>query len=296
MADGGLSTEEMGRKSQLDETVAKTRRSYSLTNQLKNFQSGLQTKGISNVIDSSLLAAKNDRTPTLSGSMADHWFQRQIGEKPGGLPQNSSATLPDQSPGSPEQPSDPVKADQQAGQQNESARQTQLLAGQQKSRLKEKILEESGANKAMDEVREKTRKEAEKLKKKFIKWARTGVDELATSICNALDLGTAGVSTVVTVFGYAVTLTDLNAQMIWGYYIKHDKSFLIPALGWDPIKVPKKILSPRIVHAALLIVDILVIGTITILTTLILLTLLLPQILLAGGILTSLSFISDFIF
>ncbi len=292
MPDGGLSTEEMGRKNQLDETVAKTRRSYSLTNQLKNFQSGLQTKGISNVIDSSLLAAKNDRTPTLSGSIADRWFKRQIGGKPGGPPQNSSTAPPDQSPGSPEQPSDPVKADQQAGQQNESTRQTQLLADQQKSRLKEKILEESGANKAMDEARSKTQKQ---VKNFLTKTARRGAEELAQSIGNAIDLGTVGISTIVTVFMYAVTLTDLNAQMIWGHYIKHGKSFIFPALDWEPVPVPK-IVGPKILHATLVIVDILVIGTITILTTLILLILLLPQILLAGGILTSLSFISDFIF
>ncbi|MFH1089744.1 MAG: hypothetical protein V1716_04960 [Candidatus Uhrbacteria bacterium] len=302
MADGGLSTEEIGRKNRLDETNARNKRgrlSDSLISSLEGTQKKFESKTRTNLALSNFMAQELEErgikprgylSSQLLGMGSSMIQKNLVGDQQSGS--TDSEQKADQPSDSPEQPPNPIKADQQADQQNESVRQAQLLAGQQKSRLKEKILEESGANKAMDEVRSKTQKQAKKF---LTKIARRGVEELAQSIGNAFDAGTVGVSTLVTIFMYAVTLTDLNAQMVWGHYIKHGKSFIFPALDWEPIPMPK-IVGPRILHALLVIVDILVIGAIVIIFSLALLQFLLPFILVGGGIFAALNFLGISVF
>lgn len=125
---------------------------------------------------------------------------------------------------------------------------------QQQSRLaqmKSQLLEESG-------LAEKKKEAAEKIRKQVKVSIRRGFEELFQGTGNTVDAATGGVSLIVTIFGYALTLTDLNLQMFWGYYITKKKSFFFPALEWDPIPMPK-IVSVRILHAGLVVLDILVV-------------------------------------
>jgi len=135
----------------------------------------------------------------------------------------------------------------------------QLKKQQQQDRIQKKTEmpeseggEEDPTSKARDEIRKQAKAAI-----------RRGVEEAAQGIGNALDLGTAGVSTVITIFMYAVTLTDLNAQMIWGYYIAKKKSFLFPALEWSPLPVGR-VLPDVILHIGLVVLDLLIFSLVVI--------------------------------
>jgi len=304
MPDGGLSTTEAARKSQLNESTARNKRgriSNSLISGLEGTQKKFEGKTRTNLAISNFMAQEfQERGVKPRGYLSSQMLgagssaiqNRLVGNQQNQPTDTEQKTNQNQPTDSPDQPKDQVKADQQSQQQNESARKTKLETDQQKNRLTKAVVGQFGEKiESVDEIRDKAQKQ---VKKAFMKLARTGSEELAQGIGTALDIGTAGVSTIVTIFMYAVTLVDLNAQMVWGYYIKHDKSFLVPALTWEPIPMPK-IVSPRVLHAGLVMVDFLVIGAITIMFTLIILILLIPQAIIAGGLISSWEFLSEFV-
>jgi len=106
---------------------------------------------------------------------------------------------------------------------------------------------------------------------------------LAQLIGNAFDAGTLGVSTLVTIFMYAVNLTDFSMQM-FTYYVKNNLlSFLFPPLdGWDPIPLSTKIVPVVVLHAIVILCDILVLGFVVIAFVLMIIIVFGPSIGLAG--------------
>ncbi|MFH1253202.1 MAG: hypothetical protein V1664_02620 [Candidatus Uhrbacteria bacterium] len=199
------------------------------------------------------------------------------------------------------------KVDSEPNQQTDEAtsvtqRSQQLSQNQQQERQRQK------QNPVNDIASEKTKGASQKLRKKSMTYIRRGVEELAQSIGNAFDIGTVGVSTVVTVLMYAVTLTDLTMQIFTFYFKNKMFSFLFPELAeWDPLPISTQILPIKMLHALIILVDILVIGTLTIIVSLSILVIFGPAIGLgallgtvgtsaldAGGVSSIINFFSGF--
>lgn len=182
---------------------------------------------------------------------------KPITEKPKAPPPAATITPPDQQPDAVEQ----------------------LRKGQRLAMMK-KMAEGAAEQTVFGQAKEKAQEEIRKQIKAGI---RRGAEELAQGIGNAIDLGTAGISTLVTIFFYAFTLTDLNMQMIWGYYITKKKSIFFPALEWSPLPVPK-IVPVQFLHAGIVLIDLLLIGLLIGLVTILLILFFWPYLVLAWGI------------
>jgi hypothetical protein len=118
------------------------------------------------------------------------------------------------------------------------------------------------------------------VRRKAEKIIRRGVEEIAQFIGNALDLGTVGVSTIITIFMYAINLTDFSMQTL-SFYVKNNKylAFLFPPLDeWEPLPISTKMLPIYFLHAIIVLIDIIVIGFVVIAFTLILLIMFGPAI------------------
>ncbi len=131
-------------------------------------------------------------------------------------------------------------------------------------------------------------KEGQEARKKFQKEIRKGatnairrgVEFLLDSIAGCVDTGTVGVSLIVDIFIYAFTLTDLNIQMIYGYYIAKDKSLLFPALDWSPLRIPLPVIF---LHAGLVFFDLFLIFVIGFLFLFTIVAIFWPILIAAGG-------------
>lgn len=168
----------------------------------------------------------------------------------------------------------------QAGQAaNKEAILEKFRSQQQKSQLQQKT---QGADEA-DPIAQAKNKAQEEIRKQIKNGIRRGAEELAQSIGNAIDVGTTGISTLVTIFVYAFTLVDLNLQMIWGHYITKKKSIFFPALDWTPIPMPS-IVPVQILHVGLVLVDILVFGLLVLACTFSMIVMFMPYIIAAVGI------------
>lgn len=60
----------------------------------------------------------------------------------------------------------------------------------------------------------------------------------ANFLSSALDLGTGGVTLVVTIFIHLLSLGWLNVEMVYGTWIMKGKDPMIGKLSWDPIPMP----------------------------------------------------------
>lgn len=268
MPVGGLVTENE-RKSRLAENTSKARRQISVAQTMKGWEEKIKNKTRTN------LALSNYFTQEMQNQ----------GVTPRGLISNKilgrgSSSIQETLVPPPQEETEPEGLENQEEQNEEETEETNeaesaesqqqaanemLMRQQQEARMEqmeEQLLEESGVGEGKSKAQEEVRKQAKNA-------IRRGVEELAQGIGNAFDVGTAGVSTIITVFMYAITLTDLNLQMIWGYYLTKKKSFFFPALEWSPIPMPK-IVTPIILHAGLVMLDImLVVGILTICSILI---------------------------
>lgn len=144
--------------------------------------------------------------------------------------------------------------------------QTQQLAQNQQLERQRQQTEASQTQ----AVSGQTKGASDKVRKKAMTYIRRGVEELAQGIGNAFDLGTVGVSTLVTIFMYAVNLTDLSMQTVSCYIKNGPLSFLFPPLDeWEPIPISTKMLPIFILHGAIILADLFVLGMILFAFTLI---------------------------
>ncbi|KKU07476.1 MAG: hypothetical protein UX09_C0029G0015 [Candidatus Uhrbacteria bacterium GW2011_GWE2_45_35] len=272
MPAGGPSLEQE-RKAVLDKALAAARRQSSVTQKirrgLEETKKKYEQKSMSNIVKTSLSASQIGRMPILG---------ERLGKITGGIQQQ---LLDDKEPESAQQKSDqnqqPEKPSEENQQQPEQentqqqvtqnqmqTRQAQLQASQQQQRIRQQSLDQI-KEAALDKVREKTQK---KVRKQLQNFVRRGTEELLQVIGGAVDTGTAGFSTIVTIFVYAFTLTDLNLQMIWGHYIKKGKSFLFPALDdWDPLPISTRLMPIWVLHTIIILIDICVVLCLLILFT-----------------------------
>ena len=92
--------------------------------------------------------------------------------------------------------------------------------------------------------------DAENLAKQMIP---RGASFVANGITSVLDLGTAGVTLIFTIFVYVFSLGYLNAQMFFG-----KKNSLIGELSWAPIPMPID-KNANILRGLILMADILLV-------------------------------------
>jgi len=201
-------------------------------------------------------------------SMFDEIANR-TGNKPGESPGFQAATASKSVSGSSTPPK--TNNEQQAAQQ---------LQGQQQQKRLEQTKQELLAGSGIDEQKQKAQEEIRKQMKAAI---RRGAEEAAQGIGNAIDIGTVGISTIVTVLIYAFTLVDLNLQMA-SFYLKNKTfDFFFPSLTWSPIPMPS-IVSPRFLHAGLVVLDLLVLALLVVGFSVIIVTTLLPYMIAVGGV------------
>jgi hypothetical protein len=248
MPEGGLNVENE-RKSRLAEDVSRARRRPSVVQTLSQWREETKRKTIMNIARSSQSSRQTGRLPLLGqglGKLTDNIQQRLLAKA---ATDEEKETTEEEAA---EEETMPEENEQPESRQEEIS--GELLNRQlQQSRLAEakmRLAEESG-------LEEQKKEAAEQIRKRVMSSIRRGVEQLLQGTGNAVDAGTAGCSLLVTIFMYAVTLTDLNLQMIWGYYLSKKKSFFFPALEWDPIPMPKAV-PVTILHAGLVILDMII--------------------------------------
>lgn len=156
----------------------------------------------------------------------------------------------------------------------------QRLQGQQQQKRLEQTKQELLAGSGLDEEKKKAQEEVRKQMKAAI---RRGAEEAAQGIGNAIDIGTVGISTIITVLMYAFTLVDLNLQMA-SFYLKNKTfDFFFPSLTWSPIPMPS-IVSPRFLHAGLVVLDLLVLALLVVGFCAVIVTTFLPYMIAVGGV------------
>lgn len=164
------------------------------------------------------------------------------------------------------------EGDEMIGQAAQMAREEGFRARLQSltNTAKDKFLESEAGQKAKEQIQKEVRKAV---------WSavRRGIEYLYDFLIGpSVDGGSMGISLVVDVVGYALTLVDLNMQMIWGYYITKKKSILFPALEWSPLKIP--LLPDLMLHAGVIMLDLVVVLVFTTLALVTLVMILLPAV------------------
>jgi|GEM_PF-4139718 hypothetical protein len=320
MPNGGTSTEQE-RKAILAAAKTAARRRASKMGKASRFLAGIEKKigdeAVKNVIQSRQLAAEHGRYKFFApATLTSRWIIDQELDKTWNQEMatdekqkkeevkseetsKEEATKQEQQESTEQQAQETTLAEAeeeaviQSQVMSEWARQNQLIANQQQERIRQQGLAQI-KNQALAEQKKKLQK---KVQKRVNSYLRRGVEELAQLIGNALDLGTSGISTLVTIFVYAFTLTDLNLQIIWGHYIKKGESFLFPALDdWDPLPVSVNLVPITVLHVLIFLIDILVIISLCVIFISSILVMIWPIALLGGVAAAGWAYINDFFF
>lgn len=151
---------------------------------------------------------------------------------------------------------DEEEEEEEAEYEEEAAEQGAAAAQLQMRKLASKLMQQK-IGMGEEQMREKLRTEIRKAATKAINQAiRNGVEWLANGTGVACDASSMGISFIITVIMYAVTLGDWNMQMIWGYYITKKQSILFPPLEWNPLPIP---LPDVWLHYALVMLDVILV-------------------------------------
>lgn len=95
---------------------------------------------------------------------------------------------------------------------------------------------------AQDELERLKQEQIDRLRKavkrKLEAAAKRGIIYIVDLLAGCLDLGTAGISTLVDILFYIFTFGWLNLEMFYGTHLRKGKDLLISPLSWDPIPMP----------------------------------------------------------
>lgn len=108
--------------------------------------------------------------------------------------------------------------------------------------------------KTTDAIRAEVRKKVKRTAKAGFK---RGTAFVIGSIAAVIDMGT-WVTTIIDAFYYVAIFGWMNVQMIYGSYMAKGKSFIVDPLDWEPLPL-KGVISPILLHIALIAADILII-------------------------------------
>ncbi|PJA47146.1 hypothetical protein CO172_03030 [Candidatus Uhrbacteria bacterium CG_4_9_14_3_um_filter_36_7] len=187
-------------------------------------------------------------------------------------------------------------------QQKWNTRQTDLKQRQQKTRSnmdlklqapKQRLQMALGKGKMSKKSQSPENEAVEKMRKEAKAAIRRALEHALNTILGALSVGTAGIGFILTAVPYVITLTDLNLQMIWGYYITKGKSVFFPALTWSPLPIPLPVV---ILHAGLVVIDLLIIFLIVVAVLITFIMVFAAQIMAGGAIAATYAYFTDPIF
>lgn len=118
--------------------------------------------------------------------------------------------------------------------QQAQAQQAQRLAGIQAGMNAQKG-QQQAQNQKTEQADEQTRQQREELKTVAKATMRRGAIYVLNLLAAAIDLGSSGISFIVDIFLYILTLGWLNLEMIYGKYFAKGKSKFVGPISWDPI-------------------------------------------------------------